>query len=188
MSSPIWSSWPDIYYCLTVTVLFLWGARSDERTGLSFVYPAGPCQSSLCRSESLGTWDHILLSQIWDFPFRRLLRLAGSRWRYSTPPPHGPTYCSQPTLYSRSTAAYETILLLTQTAQKTRHVISMSSVRWCADCCLATRYRYSSYSCNSLNWRLCTGLCLETLWPSTLQYIECNEKLDLKMAHICRNN
>jgi hypothetical protein len=22
-------------------------------------------------------------------PFRRLLRLAGSRWRYSTPPPHG---------------------------------------------------------------------------------------------------
>jgi hypothetical protein len=23
------------------------------------------------------------------FPFRRLLRLAGLRWRYSTPPPHG---------------------------------------------------------------------------------------------------
>jgi hypothetical protein len=30
-------------------------------------------------SESLGTRDYILLSQIWDFPFRRLLRLAGSR-------------------------------------------------------------------------------------------------------------
>jgi hypothetical protein len=42
-------------------------------------------------SESLGTCDHILLSQIWEFPFRRLLRLAGSRWRYSTPPPHGLT-------------------------------------------------------------------------------------------------
>jgi hypothetical protein len=40
-------------------------------------------------SESLGTREHILLSQIWDFPFRRLLRLAGSRWKYSTPPPHG---------------------------------------------------------------------------------------------------
>jgi hypothetical protein len=40
-------------------------------------------------SESLGTRYHILLSQTWDFPFRRLLRLAGSRWRYSTPPPHG---------------------------------------------------------------------------------------------------
>jgi hypothetical protein len=29
-------------------------------------------------SEPLWTRDHILLSQIWDFPFRRLLRLAGS--------------------------------------------------------------------------------------------------------------
>jgi hypothetical protein len=38
-------------------------------------------------SESFGTRDHILLSQIRDFPFRRLLRLAGSRWRYSIP--HG---------------------------------------------------------------------------------------------------
>jgi hypothetical protein len=40
-------------------------------------------------SESLGTRDHILLSQIWDFPFRSLLRLARSRWRYLTSPPHG---------------------------------------------------------------------------------------------------
>jgi hypothetical protein len=47
-------------------------------------------------SESLGTRDHILLSQIWDFPFRRLLRLAGSRWRYSTPPPHGGYWSPSP--------------------------------------------------------------------------------------------
>jgi hypothetical protein len=40
-------------------------------------------------SESRGTRDHILPSQIRDFPFRRLLRLAGLRWRYSTPPTHG---------------------------------------------------------------------------------------------------
>jgi hypothetical protein len=40
-------------------------------------------------SESRGTHGHILLSQIRDFLFRRLLRLAGLRWRYSTPPPHG---------------------------------------------------------------------------------------------------
>jgi hypothetical protein len=40
-------------------------------------------------SESLGTRDHILLSQIWYFPFRRLLLLAGSGWRYSSPPLHG---------------------------------------------------------------------------------------------------
>jgi hypothetical protein len=47
MSSPIWGSWPDIYYCLTVTVLFLWGALSDGRTGLSFVNASGPCRRSL---------------------------------------------------------------------------------------------------------------------------------------------
>jgi hypothetical protein len=40
-------------------------------------------------SESRGTRDHILLSQIRDFPFRRHLRLAGLRWRCSTPHPHG---------------------------------------------------------------------------------------------------
>jgi hypothetical protein len=39
--------------------------------------------------ESRGTRDHNLLSQIRDLHFRRLLRLAGLRWRYSTPPPHG---------------------------------------------------------------------------------------------------
>jgi hypothetical protein len=43
----------------------------------------------ILESESQGPRDHILLSQIRDFSFRRLLRLAGLRWRYSTPPPHG---------------------------------------------------------------------------------------------------
>jgi hypothetical protein len=77
----------QIFICLRVTFLFPCGALSDERTGLSFVCAAGPCQRSLSRV--LVPWDlrRILLSQIWDFPFRRLLRLAGSRWRYSTPPP-----------------------------------------------------------------------------------------------------
>jgi hypothetical protein len=40
-------------------------------------------------SESRGTCDHILLSEIRDFPLRRLLWVAGLRSRYSTPPPHG---------------------------------------------------------------------------------------------------
>jgi hypothetical protein len=35
-------------------------------------------------SESRGSHDHVLLSQIRDFPFRRILRLAGLRWTYST--------------------------------------------------------------------------------------------------------
>jgi hypothetical protein len=38
-------------------------------------------------SESSGNRDHILLSQIRDFPFRLLLRLVDLRWRHSTPPP-----------------------------------------------------------------------------------------------------
>jgi hypothetical protein len=47
-------------------------------------------------SESLETHDHLLLSQIWDFSFRCLLRLAGSRWRYPNPPPQGwNTLCGQ---------------------------------------------------------------------------------------------
>jgi hypothetical protein len=66
---------------------FLWGALSYERTSLSFVYATGPCQRSLSRVRVPWYSDHILLSQIWDFPFHRLLRLAGSRWRHSTPPP-----------------------------------------------------------------------------------------------------
>jgi hypothetical protein len=38
VSSPVWGSWPDSSYCLTVTVLSLGGgaALSDERLGLSF--------------------------------------------------------------------------------------------------------------------------------------------------------
>jgi hypothetical protein len=42
----------------------------------------------LLESESRGTLDHILLPQIREYPFCRLLRLAGLRWRYSTPPLH----------------------------------------------------------------------------------------------------
>jgi hypothetical protein len=61
----------------------MWGAHSDERTGLSFTIAAGVASAVILGSESSGTRDHILLSQIRDFPFRRLLRLAGLRWRYS---------------------------------------------------------------------------------------------------------
>jgi hypothetical protein len=34
--SPFWFSWQDACYCLTVTVVSLWDALSDERSGLSF--------------------------------------------------------------------------------------------------------------------------------------------------------
>jgi hypothetical protein len=47
----------NIYYSLTVTVLFLWAPLSDKRTGLSFVYEyaAGPRQRSL--SQIRVSWD-----------------------------------------------------------------------------------------------------------------------------------
>jgi hypothetical protein len=57
VSRPICDSWLAIYYCLAVTVLLLWGALSDERTGLSFVYAAGPCQR--CLSWVQVPWDSL---------------------------------------------------------------------------------------------------------------------------------
>jgi hypothetical protein len=66
------------------------GAHSLTRGRACLFYMLlGLASAVLLRSESLCSRDHILLSHVWDFPFRRLLRLAGSRWRYSTPPPHG---------------------------------------------------------------------------------------------------
>jgi hypothetical protein len=45
--SQSWCPAPDdIYYCLIVAVLLLWGALSDERTGLSFV------RAIVCSSKS----------------------------------------------------------------------------------------------------------------------------------------
>jgi hypothetical protein len=64
------------------------GALSDERTGLPLKLLVDLASAVILGSDSRGTRDHILLSQIRDFPFRRLLRLARQRWRYSTPPPH----------------------------------------------------------------------------------------------------
>jgi hypothetical protein len=49
-------------------------------------------------SEPIGNRDHILLSQIADFTFHRLLQLAGLRGRYSTQPPHGSNQCYKQTL------------------------------------------------------------------------------------------
>jgi hypothetical protein len=92
--APIRGLRPDFYFRsehgirLTVTFLIPCGALCDERTGLSFVCTAGPCQRSLSRV--LVSWDLSPYFTVSDLrlPFCRLLRLAGSWWRYSTPPPH----------------------------------------------------------------------------------------------------
>jgi hypothetical protein len=70
---------------------FLYNILSDGRIGLSFTFAAGPRQHIHSRIRVPRTRDHILLSQIRDIPFCRLLLLAGLRWRYSTTPPHGNT-------------------------------------------------------------------------------------------------
>jgi hypothetical protein len=59
--------------CVTVTVLFLWGALSDERSGLSFVCAAGPCQRSLSRVQV--PWD-----------LRLYFTLSHLRLPFSSPP------------------------------------------------------------------------------------------------------
>jgi hypothetical protein len=62
--------------CVTVTVLFLWGALSDERSGLSFLCAAGPCQRSLSRVRV--PWDLRLYFPVSD------LRLPFSHESYTT--------------------------------------------------------------------------------------------------------
>jgi hypothetical protein len=44
--APFWGLRPDLYYCLTVAGLLIWGTLSDERTGLSFTIAAGLRQRS----------------------------------------------------------------------------------------------------------------------------------------------
>jgi hypothetical protein len=56
---------------VTVTVLFLWGALSDERTGLSFVCAAGSCQRSLSRVRvPWDSWPYFTVSEsrLWGEP------------------------------------------------------------------------------------------------------------------------
>jgi hypothetical protein len=47
----------------TVAALLMWGALSDERTGLSFTIAAGLASAVILGSASLGTRERILLSQ-----------------------------------------------------------------------------------------------------------------------------
>jgi hypothetical protein len=84
----IWGLRPDFYYCQTVAGLLIWGGVSDERACLSYTIAAGPRQRSHCQVRV--PWDTRPYFTVSDLrlPFRRLLRLAGLRWRYSTPPPH----------------------------------------------------------------------------------------------------
>jgi hypothetical protein len=91
--APTWGSRSDFYYCQTVAGLLLWGALSDERTGLSFTIAAGLRERSYSRVRV--PWDLRRYFTVSDLRlhFLRLLRLTGLRWRYSTPTPHRRGLC-----------------------------------------------------------------------------------------------
>jgi hypothetical protein len=121
---------PDLYYCLTVAGLLIWGSLTRGRACQLWLQLA-LASAVIFGSESRGTRNHILLSQILDFPFRLLLRLAGSRWRYSTPPP----LCFRVHLYAFATDRVE------NTASN-----SSSIVACLRNCCLAVAVFLVSYS------------------------------------------
>jgi hypothetical protein len=137
------------YLATTIWQLRSWfcGAPSPTRGRVCLLYMLlGLPNAVFLGSESLGTRDHILVSQIWDFPFRRLLQLAGSRWRYSTPPPHGllPGGGGYIALARTSPYCCEGVFTLSllcngHGTQKTSYAIVTSLAAWRADCCLATR-------------------------------------------------
>jgi hypothetical protein len=60
--APIWHLGPDLYYCQTVAPLLMWGALSDERTGLSFTIAAGLQRSHSRVPVPLDSWPYITLS------------------------------------------------------------------------------------------------------------------------------
>jgi hypothetical protein len=61
VSKSLWNLWPDISSCRKVAVLSLWGALSDERTGLQFAVQS---LSGSSRKEPVT----ILYPLIWDSP------------------------------------------------------------------------------------------------------------------------
>jgi hypothetical protein len=67
--APIWSLRPNSYYCQTVAGLLMWGALSDERTGLSLVNATGTRQRSHSWIRApLVSWSYLTVSYV-RFPF-----------------------------------------------------------------------------------------------------------------------
>jgi hypothetical protein len=66
----IWGLRPDLYYCQTVPGLLIWGALSDERTGLPFKISAGPRQGSHSRVRV--PWDFALLYGLYSLYLQHL--------------------------------------------------------------------------------------------------------------------
>jgi hypothetical protein len=144
----------------------MWGALSEERTSLSFTIAAGPCHRSHSRVQV--PWDsrpYFTVSDR-DFPFRRLIRLAGLL------------------------SAENTVLLLRDAnhTENTSHVIATRLVHWRADCCLAMScnirpLKHSFHCCACLRSRF-----LAMLWSNPLQHNERNTKLTVIQSLLLTRN
>jgi hypothetical protein len=78
--APIWGIRPYFYYCQTVAGLLLWGAFSDERTGLSFTVAAGPRQRTEYKSPCLTVLLLFCFSCVYSLPRERAYRSVAQQW------------------------------------------------------------------------------------------------------------
>jgi hypothetical protein len=127
------SWWPDIYYCLTVAVLFLWGALSDERTGLSFVSVPKLKYFNIVIFRHPFIKRHLFENIIrYVFMLCLIVNKVASKTAVNV----------YDTLMQKDgEIQYTTGLRYIGSArntQKTSRVIRSQWLHWCADCCLAT--------------------------------------------------
>jgi hypothetical protein len=151
--APIWVPRTDFYYSQTVTGLLMWGALSNERTGLLFTIAAGPrqCSHSQFRVPRV-SWPYFTVSDLrlpqlggsgppiyipqeqgglvilpgTGFRFRCLLWLAGLSWKCLNPSPGGGDWLME---FSSS------CLLYSIRANPVENAISGSSSLVCICCC-----------------------------------------------------
>jgi hypothetical protein len=142
----------------------MWGALSDDRTGLSFTTAADPRQHSPRVSVPRDSWPYFTVPDSWlhqlgvscphiyipqeqvdpvitpgvGFPLRRLLRLAGIRWRYWNPPPR------------KSNCSRWLVLLITSLHGPNRKRLlcycCVLSLQW-KHACLRSRYLAMTVAC-----------------------------------------
>jgi hypothetical protein len=88
--APLCGPRPDFHHSQTVAGKPMRGGPHLTRGRIRRPHPLPAIASAVTLgSESRGTRDHTPPFHIRDFPLHRLPRLAGPRWRHSTPPPHG---------------------------------------------------------------------------------------------------
>jgi hypothetical protein len=91
VSSPIWGPRPHFSYCQTVAGLLIWGALSDERTGLSY----NCCWSSPAQSfsglSSAGLMTIFYCLRLWyELQFASPRHTRTALRRTAKKPPHSP--------------------------------------------------------------------------------------------------